>query len=182
MSEKLHQSPEQSLPSPEASQESEANLKRLQEAAKQDAEITDELVQGLETAAKSEAISAKEVNVTEKEGSQQSPLGMHRQLKEVAYARSMERVRSTLPKPARAFSKLIHTPAVDAVSEGVGKTMARPSGILAGGLTALIGSIVLVYLTRHYGFSYNYMLFIFLYIGGYCFGLVVELILRAFRR
>jgi len=182
MSEKLQQGPEQTLPSPEVSQESEANLKRLQEAAKNDTEASSELVQGLEAAAKTEAVSGKEMNVTENEGSQQSPLGMHRQLKEVAYDRSMERVRSTLPKPARAFSKLIHTPAVDAVSEGVGKTMARPSGILGGGVAALIGSLILVYVTRHYGFTYNYLLFILLYIGGYCFGLVIELIFKAFKR
>lgn len=182
MSEKLHQSPEQSLPLPEVAQESEANLKRLQEAARNDTEVSSELVQGLEAAAKTEAVSGREMNITETEGSHQSPLGVHSQIKEVAYDRSMEKIRSTLPKPARAFSKLIHAPAVDAISEGVGKTIARPSGILGGGVAALIGSLVLVYITRHYGFTYNYLIFILLYIGGYCFGLFIELIFKTFKR
>jgi hypothetical protein len=181
MSEQLREQKESVQESIDVSAEAEANLRRLQEAAKNESAPDAEILQSLEKSAKTEAISGREITVGEREATQDTP-GMQRELKQVAYTRGMERIRSNLSAPERAFSKLVHNPAVDAVSNGVGRTLARPSGILAGALAALIGSTLLVYFSRHYGFTYNYLIFVLLYIGGYALGLVIEGCLKLFRR
>jgi hypothetical protein len=182
MSEQLRQNSEHESIAVDVSAEAEANLKRLQEAAKHTPEADADLVQSLEMAAKSEAISGNEVPFAEHEASQQSPLGMHRQLKEVSYKRSMERVRSNLSRPGRILSRLIHNPVLETISEGAGRTAGRPSGILGGAVLALIGSSTLLYLARHYGFTYNYLIFAFLYIGGFFLGLLIEGLIRLIKR
>lgn len=100
------------------------------------------------------------------------------ELKNMAYKRTMKRVQKKLPAPARAFSKVVHNPAVEAVSEVAGKTVARPSGILVGGIFAFLGSSLFLWITKHYGYEYNYLLFALFFIGGFFVGLIVELGLR----
>jgi hypothetical protein len=182
MSEKLNPSTELKTEQLDISAESEANMKRLQELARKSAEHNTEGLTGLEAQAKAEAISGKEITIGEREAAPQTPLGMQKELKNTAYARSMERIRSNLPRPQRTFSKLIHQPLVNTTSNTLAATVARPSGILGGGIFALVGSLVLLYFARRYGFAYNYMLFAFLYIGGYLLGLCIEAIYRLFRR
>lgn len=182
MSEQLRPGAEYKNEHIDTSQESEANLKRLQEAARERTEAGNESVSNLEMAAKTEAVSGQEITIGEHEAASHSQVGVHRELKQTAYDRSMERIRSKLSPPARVFSKVIHNPAVEIISNGTAKTLARPSGILGGATAALIGSLVLLYLTKHYGFAYNYLLFVFLYIGGYFLGLLTEILLKLFRR
>lgn len=104
------------------------------------------------------------------------------ELKNMAYKRTMKRVQKRLPAPARAFSKVVHNPAVEAVSEVAGKTVARPSGILVGGIFAFIGSSIFLWITKHYGYEYNYLLFALFFVGGFFIGLTVELGLRVANR
>lgn len=182
MSEKLNPGAEKVNDSIDVSAESEANLKRLREIASKETVADSETVSSLEIAAKTEAISGQEISVSERESGNHSPIGVHRELKQVAYSRSMERIRSKLSRPERLLSKVIHNPGVDAVSTVVARTVARPSGILTGSLCALAGSLALLYLTKRYGFSYNYLIFLFLYIGGYLAGLLIELMVRLLRR
>jgi hypothetical protein len=100
---------------------------------------------------------------------------VNRELKEMAYTRVLNRTRKQLPAPARAFSKVIHQPVVNAVSEGLGKSVGRPSGIFGGGLIALIGTAAYYYLTKHYGYTYNYFVFVMLLVLGFLAGWCGEL-------
>lgn len=181
MSEQLHSGPEHKTETLDLGAETEANWKRLKEAADKESEASTETITSLEAAARTEAFSGKEVTIGETEASQPTHSGVHRELKGVAYARSMERIRSNLSAPDRALSKVIHTPAIDAISNGLAKTITRPSGILGGGTFALIGSLGLVYFSSHYGVAYNYTAFAFLYIAGYLAGVIVEAIIRIIR-
>src|SRR5690606_36501416 len=106
----------------------------------------------------------------------------NRELKDLAYRRTLKRVQSKLPAPARAFSKVIHNPAVEAASELAGKTVARPSGVLAGGVAAFLGSSLFLWVARHYGYEYNYVLFALCFVGGFFVGLLVEFGLRLANR
>src|SRR4029078_13320717 len=58
---------------------------------------------------------------------------VNRELKEIAYSRLLNRARKQLSPPARSFSKFIHQPVVNSISEGLGQTVGRPSGIFGGG-------------------------------------------------
>ncbi len=68
----------------------------------------------------------------------------------------------------------MHLPAIEAASEVGAKTVARPIGLLAGGLCAFFGSVLLLWAAKHYGFRYNYLFFFLVFIGGYFLGLLVE--------
>lgn len=105
-------------------------------------------------------------------------LPINRELKDTAYQRTLSRTRRQMSAPSRTFSKIVHQPAVEAVSDTMATTVARPSGILAGGITAFIGSSLFLWISRHYGYEYNFLLFSLLFIGGFFIGLIIELVLR----
>lgn len=184
MSEKLSPSQETSGGEKlDLSNENKENLERLEKAALEAAQETGEELGSLEKKAKSEAISGAEVTVGEREGGQNdSPAYSHKDLKTASYKRGLERIQSNLSTPERLFSKAIHNPVVDSVSNVTAKTVARPSGIFGGALITLIGSLGLTYLTRHYGFTYNYLFFMFLFALGYGLGILIEALASLVRR
>jgi len=92
--------------------------------------------------------------------------------------RSLSHIRHNLSAPDKALSKLIHKPAVRATSELGARTVGRPLALLVGGLCALIGSSIYLYLARHIGFSYNYLVSTMLFTGGLVLGLLLEAIWR----
>ncbi|HUP26785.1 MAG TPA: hypothetical protein VM124_04030 [Candidatus Limnocylindrales bacterium] len=104
-------------------------------------------------------------------------LGMQQILKTKAYDHTLKRIRQKLPKPARVFSQFAHNKVVEAASNAGAQTVGRPSGILGGSLCAFTGSVIVLYYSRHYGFTYNYALFLLLFIGGFLIGVVAELLI-----
>jgi hypothetical protein len=110
---------------------------------------------------------------------------INRELKAITLRRELQHIRRKLPVPQRTLSKLIHQPAVRAVSEGAGKTVTRPSGLLGGGVTAFVGTSIYLYIANHRGFDYNYGVFIALFVAGFVLGLCLELAVyytRLYRR
>jgi flagellar biosynthesis GTPase FlhF len=105
---------------------------------------------------------------------------VNKELKEMAYKRTLKRVRRQMPLSNRLASKIIHQPIVSVVSEAVAKTVGRPSGLLGGGVIALIGTSAYYYITKHYGYSYNFFIFVLLLLGGFAFGWLVEIVWRLF--
>lgn len=100
-----------------------------------------------------------------------------RELKSVTLQRELQSIRRRLPVPERVLSRVIHQPAVRIVSEAAGKTVSRPSGLLGGGVIALLGTTGYLYMARHMGFRYNYFVFLVLFGGGFIVGLILELII-----
>lgn len=125
-----------------------------------------------------EAAAVKNKQETESKNDD-APFIVDRNLKSKAYKKELHRIQSRLPKSQRSFSKVIHSRTVEAVSEVGGKTVARPSGLLGGGLVAFGGTLALVIISRHYGFTYNFFVFLALLVGGFFVGLIVEMIIRA---
>jgi translation elongation factor EF-G len=109
------------------------------------------------------------------------PAIINHELKEIAYQRILRRTQRHLPAYSKAMSKIIHQPAVDAVSEAVSKSVGRPSGIIGGGLVALLGTSIYYYLTREYGYNYNSFIFLALMIVGFILGWAVEVLYKLFR-
>lgn len=185
MSEKLHLSGENLPNNVEANAEAERNLERLREAAKQaEKDPLAAQIESLKQSAESKAISGKELNVGDlsKETSSIS-FGVDKELKADAYNKTLRRIRGSLSAPNRAFSRVVHNRTVESISNVSAKTVARPSAFLGGSAGALIGSTVLLYMAKHYGFTYNYTVFLVLFVGGFAVGLLVELVFRLlFRR
>jgi len=105
-----------------------------------------------------------------------------REVRAHTYKHNMQRVRRHLSAPDKVLSKMIHNPIVDKVSEVSGKTVARPSGMLGGGLCAFLATSILVSYTRHNGVTYNYGVFIVFFVGGYLVGMTIELLLSLTHR
>lgn len=172
----------------ERNHELEAHKEALREAAEKKAASTrhehaeklDEIRSQIE-AADTKHENRKQANEHEKTEAEQ-PVLINRELKDMSYRRTLKRTQAKLPAPARAFSKVIHNPVVEATSEIAGKTIARPSGILSGGVFAFLGSSLFLWIARHYGYEYNYLMLALFFVGGFFVGLLVELVLRFARR
>lgn len=141
-----------------------------------------EHVEALHSAAEKKAVSGKETSVGEREQPKQHPVLINKHLKDMAFSRAMTRARKKLSMPSRAFSKVIHAPIVDRPSELIGKTIARPSGMLWGAVFAFIGTSALLWITRHYGYEYNYLVAILLFVGGAIIGTAIEGLWRLVRK
>lgn len=109
-------------------------------------------------------------------------LRVNNELKEITYQRTLTRARKHLAKPDRLLSRLTHQPMIDALSNASEKSIARPSGILGGAVVALMGSSMLLYMSKHYGFRYNFLAFSLLFILGFAVGLLAELLLFFFKK
>ena len=122
------------------------------------------------------AVSGKEMTPSKPEKTQQPhSFGAHAKLKLDAYKKLLSTTREQLPKPEQYFSSFAHKPVIETVSEVASKTVARPVGIAWGSLLTFIGVSVTLFLSYRYGFTFNYLLFVLFFIGGYTITTVLEL-------
>lgn len=128
------------------------------------------------TRAESQHNPIEELEEAQKASQTTSPTHINRELKQITLQRELQQIRRQLSAPQKTLSKFIHQPVVRNVSEVTGKTISRPSGLLGGGLLAFIGSSAYLYLAKHQGFDYNYIVWFMLFAGGFLVGLVLELI------
>lgn len=124
-----------------------------------------------------QAIS-KEKSATEKET---APTAVHitKELKEIKFNETMHYVRRRLTPTQRKLSTFIHIPSVEKVSEVGAKTVARPSGLMGGGIVALSGSLAVLYIARHIGFEVPNSLFMVLFVAGFLVGIIAELLYKS---
>jgi len=99
----------------------------------------------------------------------------------MAYKRTLNRVRQQMSAPDRLVSRIIHQSTVSTVSEAASKTIGRSSGLLGGGFLSLVGTSVYYYITKHYGYEYNYLIFLLLLAGGFIAGWMVEALWYLFK-
>lgn len=142
-------------------------------------------VEELSRSAESLSLASKETALHDIEAStyknEPSTSYVNKELRTMALQRTMLRVRKQLNPADRLLSKAIHNPAVEKLSEVGSKTVGRPSGLLGGGLAAAIGTTVYYYAARHYGYEYNFSVFLVLVAAGFIAGLAVEFISKLFR-
>lgn len=183
MSEKLHAPKQESVTHHESIERAKKHLEELREKANAEAleHQSEARLNDIQQSIEEEAISGAEMMPAESEGSQApSPSYVNRELKDMSFRRTMKNTRKELRAPERLASKVIHQPVIEKVSDVASVTVARPSGILGGGLFALIGSFLLLWLTKKYGYEYNYLVFFMLFVGGFVLGMAAELVLKFF--
>lgn len=158
------------------------NLERLQKEA--EAEEHNHNIGEIQKSIHKEAQSAKEITIGEKaeDSSGKQIFGAQKELKADAYRRTVHKVRGHLRPAERALSKVIHSDVMEPINEISSKTLARPSGVLGGGIAALVGSGFILYLAKRYGFRYNFTTFLILLVFGFVTGLTVEALVRLVRR
>ena len=169
--------------SKETGHEHEARLARQHEQARETKNEAAERLPQLQHEAQERAKSLNEVRVEREETTPEVPrVAIDRSVKEAARRRVMRRVQRQLRPDERLLSKFTHNPVVDAASRAAEKTVARPSGLLGGSIFAFVGSSAYLWIARHYGYEYNYLLFLILVIGGFGLGMLAELLLHSVRR
>jgi hypothetical protein len=189
MSEIQHHAPKhEKLPSHEGNSEAlKEHLDALKRKAEADSETQadDEALEALKQDIDKQALSKEDYRHSEAGHSAEiTPAHTYvsRELKQMGFRRTLTNARLHMGKPAQLFSKAIHQPVVEKISEAAAPTVARPSGILGGGIAALLGSVILLYVSKHNGYQYNYFVFFVLFVGGFVAGMAVELLIRAFIR
>lgn len=100
------------------------------------------------------AQSAAEMVPTNSESSSQaSPIPPTKQEKRKSFNTTMHHVRKNMGSAERTLSKVIHQPAIEKTSEVVGKTVARPSGIIGASIAAAIGLLLIFGIAKYAGFQ-----------------------------
>lgn len=87
-------------------------------------------------------------------------------------------MQSQLSSHDRLISRFLHNPFIYNTSELSEQTLARPSGLLGGGALSLIGSTVLFAVSIYEDVSYNFLVFIVLFVIGFALGLFIELVFQ----
>lgn len=113
------------------------------------------------------------------EGNQ--PQYIDRIVKSESLKKELELIRSRLPFSQSIFSKATHQPLISRSSDLSAKTIARPSGLLGGGILAFCGSLAYLLFSKYVGMRYNYLVFVFLFVLGYGISIAVELLLSSLR-
>lgn len=105
-----------------------------------------------------------------------APIGKH--LQHRSREQTLKAVRKQLPQSQRVMSKIIHQAQIEAVSNAAESTVARPSGLLFGGLCSALCSLLVLYICRHYGYEYNFFIGIASFAGGFAIGVIGEALLK----
>lgn len=185
MTEYIKQSNEQERNSAEHISEVEALRNKIEAETTSNAEKAQGTVTVEQAARRVEqlAVSSQERSRAEHTPRQQHhPVMIGRHLKEMAYSRSMTRIRKQLSVPSRLFSKAVHSKVLDRPSEVIGNTVARPSGMLGGALFAAFGTSTLLWITKRFGYEYNYLAVVILFIIGLVVGVSLEFIYKALKK
>ncbi len=98
-----------------------------------------------------------------------------------AFNSVMHHTRQHMSKPERTFSKFIHKPAVEKTSEIVGKTIARPSGMVGASVGAFIGLLSIYSVAKFAGFALSGSEMPLLLAGGFAIGLFAEWAYKSIR-
>lgn len=99
-------------------------------------------------------------------------------IKTAVFHQTMDDVRSHLSPTEQKFSKIIHNDTIESLSNLGSKTIARPIGILGGSTILVIGSFIVLFFAKRYGFEVPLSLFAALYIVGFILIIIAEYLYR----
>lgn len=116
----------------------------------------------------------KERHTTHREAHKDTPIKANKASRKLSFNKTMKDTQSELSAPSRAFSKLIHTKAIEKTSEAVGNTIARPNVLLAGGLSAFILTTGIYIWARYAGYPLSGFETIAAFIIGYLLGIIFD--------
>jgi hypothetical protein len=102
--------------------------------------------------------------------------------KKAVYKKEIKKVQAQLPKRSRTFSKFVHNPVVEKVSDVASKTVMRPSLLIGGSVVGLTLGLIVYIGARYYGYVIPNMTFILFLVVGAVVGMLVEFIYHRFNR
>lgn len=97
-----------------------------------------------------------------------------RKERDASYKAAMKEVQTHMSPTSRAFSKVIHTKAVEEVSDALAGTVARPNAILSGAVAAFLISLATLLVAKHYGYRLSGFEAIGAFIAGWLVGILYD--------
>lgn len=94
--------------------------------------------------------------------------------RKASYDRTMAEARSHMSPASKAFSKVIHQPAIEKVSAVAGATIARPNAILSGAMFAFFLTLGVYLIGRHLGYPLSGFETIAAFIFGWVLGITYD--------
>ena len=184
-SEQLHGNSPEAGPQREPSLETEKQIEKIGENLEKRAEKA-----GIESAEKSEAkskVEAMEQAISIESGSaekkRKEPASaparrrhgvVSKRERNESYKQHLKQIHNEMPAGQKAFSKFIHNPAVEKVSEVAGATVARPNSILAGAMVAFFAVLGVYLIAKHYGYPLSGFETIGAFIAGWVIGALYD--------
>ena len=150
--------------------ELERNLERAAEQSKE--QDVEKLKESAEKAAELER--KQEEQPTAKVEKRRDTPAQRRARSKASYKKTMMETQSQMKPAERAFSKVIHNPAIEKTSEVVGGTVARPNAIVAGSFTALLFTLGFYLVAKYYGYPLSGSETIAAFIIGWAVGLLFD--------
>lgn len=123
----------------------------------------------------------KTINETHFEKQKNKGAPSKKQLNE-SFNNQIKNIRDELGLGGKITSKIIHNPVIEAVSDFISSTLARPNALLSGSITAFITVTALYFLARHYGFQLSGFETIAAFIVGWFVGTLYDYLKSIFRK
>lgn len=153
-------------------------LKKLQEQLETKAESSENKGEKLESARlETEAAFSRESGKESKAGGEPTASGVRHATKRQrsdSYAATMRQIQSEMSGSSKAFSKFIHNPSVEKLSDAVGSTVARPNAILAGSMMATFLTLFVFLVAKQYGYRLSGFETIGTFFVGWSLGLIYD--------
>ncbi len=109
------------------------------------------------------------------------PVYIDRAMRRISLNNELKLIREKLTSGQRLFSKGVHQPTIQRVSDASARTITRPIGLLGGGVLAFCGSLIYLLFSKYVGLKYNYLIFVMLFVLGYLLATAIEFALKATR-
>lgn len=91
-----------------------------------------------------------------------------------AFNTILDTTQSEMSNTARAFSKVIHNPAIEKTSEALGATIARPNSILAGSVSAFVIVVGIYFIARFFAYPLSGSETLAAFILGWIIGIIYD--------
>lgn len=173
------QGPENNVETPKVSAEHYENAEKGIESKAENLESGEKAAEKARVEALETAISVEKGSAEKKTKGSDAPTprrrgGISKKEKTASYKKHMKQVQAELAPSERAFSKVIHTPAVEKSSEFIGATVARPNAILSGAVVAFILVLAVYLIAKHFGYTLSGFETIGAFIIGWVIGVLYD--------
>lgn len=125
-----------------------------------------------------EALMNREAGGAEKRraSSDRAPSLPHATKKQRAdsYTATIRQIQSEMNRSSRTFSKVIHNPTVEKLSDAIGSSAARPNAVLAGSIAATFLTLAVFLIAKQYGYRLSGFETIATFMLGWALGLIYD--------
>ena len=179
MSERIPTSHEQEVPSKELESAQNEQQEKIRDQLERRAERSpDENAESAKHEAFEHAKSAEKEKTKENETAVEKhrarPHKRTKKMLDQSFKKQMKEAQDDMSAPARSFSKFIHSKPVEAASEAIGSTVARPNAILAGSLSAFVLVTAIYAIAKHIGYPLSGFETIGAFIIGWLIGIMID--------